>query len=916
MPTCFGCSQGHHWEALPGGPAPACPVCGAAGQARAEADPSLPDVETLRPNLVPPPVPDVAAPTCREAAPAPEPGDCPEVAGYQILGLLGRGGMGVVYQARQLALNRLVALKMILGGANASPQQLARFHLEAEAIAGLQHPHIVQVYEVGQHAHGPYLALEFIDGPSLDENLAGHPRPPRQAAQMVETLARAVHTAHLRGVIHRDLKPANVLLTRDGLPKITDFGLAKRLGEEERRTWTGSILGTPSYMAPEQAAGKTKEIGPLADVYGLGAILYHLLTGRPPFGAASVLETLQQVQFQEPVAPTRLQRKVPRDLETICLKCLQKEPRKRYGSALDLAEDLRRFLAGEPIRARPVGPLERVRKWARRRPTAAALIVLTGLAVVGLAAGLAWHTARLRSERDAAERNLRRALRAVDQMLTEVAEEQLAEEPRMEEKRRILLEKALAFYQEFLEEKRADPGVRRETGRAYKRMGAILRLLGRYNRARAAYEQAIALLRQLAADFPLEPAHREELAACYNDLGEVFRLTSQPREARAPYTSALRLQQQLVAGDAARLGYQLDLARTHYNLGILLREDNHAQDAEKSLTRAITLLKQLVNKDPDEPRYRQHLARSYLNLGPVLRGTNRPRQAEKRYRQAIALLEKLADQYPDNPNYRHELGVCFLNLGNLLAGSHTDRAEKAFTSAVRRFRRLAKEFPRVPVYRQELANGYNSLGKLLNQKGDPSAARKAWEQARGLFQQLADERRDVPTYRGDLGMVYGNLGWLLAAQEDWKAARPYLEKAVAYLKGALKPPHSQNPDYQGALRDNYQTLAVTFLKLKNPVGAAAAAAALPTVFPDRGLDYYYAACFTARCVPLTQKPALRRRWTAQAIDLLRKAAARGVAKDKRLKAIEAKYLQPLHPALVRKLLLRLDRKAKELPRRP
>jgi serine/threonine-protein kinase len=259
------------------------------------------------------------------------------VPGYELLGELGRGGMGVVYRARQVGLNRLVALKMVLAGGHASAADLARFRTEAEAIARLQHPNIVQVHEVGAHNGLPYFSLEFCTGGSLDRQLDGTPWEPTKAAALVETLARAVQAAHARQIVHRDLKPGNVLLAADGTPKVTDFGLAKRLDSGAGQTASGAILGTPSYMAPEQAGGDTKAIGPAADIYALGAILYELLTGRPPFKAATPLDTVLQVVNDDPVPPTRLNPQTPRDLETIALKSLAKDPAKRYASAAALA---------------------------------------------------------------------------------------------------------------------------------------------------------------------------------------------------------------------------------------------------------------------------------------------------------------------------------------------------------------------------------------------------------------------------------------------------------------------------------------------------------------------------------------------------------------------------------------------------
>jgi eukaryotic-like serine/threonine-protein kinase len=283
----------------------------------------------------------------------PAPAAVPGVPGFELLCEVGRGGMGVVYKARQAGLNRLVALKMVLSGGHASDADRQRFKAETEAVAALQHPNIVQIYEVGEHDGRPYCALEFCPGGALTDRLNGTPLPPREAARLVETLARAVHAAHEAGIVHRDLKPGNVLLAADDQPKVTDFGLAKRLkGSPSDLTATGAILGTPSYMAPEQAAGGGKHVGPAADVYALGAVLYECLTGHPPFKAATALDTLLQVVEHTPTPPQMLNPKVDGDLATVCLKCLEKEPGRRYASAAALAEDLRRYRDGEAIAAR------------------------------------------------------------------------------------------------------------------------------------------------------------------------------------------------------------------------------------------------------------------------------------------------------------------------------------------------------------------------------------------------------------------------------------------------------------------------------------------------------------------------------------------------------------------------------------
>jgi Protein kinase domain/Cache domain len=334
----------------------------------------------------------------------------PELPGYEILRESGRGGMGVVYLARQKSLDRLVALKVLLGGRHASAASRARFKAEVESIARLQHPNLIQVFEVGEHEGHTFFSMEFVGGGNLQERIGSTPQPPHHAAELVALLARATQAAHERGVIHRDLKPENVLLSDFsageealgvrgiGIPKISDFGLAKRMDIPSSQTRTEHIMGTPSYMAPEQALGQSKDAGPATDIYALGAILYRLLTGRPPFQSDASVETLRQVVEDEPVSPRQVQPSIPVDLETICLKCLRKQAGQRYASAAALADDLRRFLAHEPILAKPVGWWGRLLKWARRRPAAASLIAVSGLAVILLLALEWWFHLRLSRE--------------------------------------------------------------------------------------------------------------------------------------------------------------------------------------------------------------------------------------------------------------------------------------------------------------------------------------------------------------------------------------------------------------------------------------------------------------------------------------------------------------------------------------
>ena len=354
MPLLYTCPQGHHWEAEAAPTAPACPSCGQEHSSVVDSNPG--DRTSAAGDALPPrPSPVFPAPP-----------------GYEIICELGRGGMGVVYKARQVNLNREVALKMLLRGSDPGSNEAARFRAEAEAVARLHHPHIVQVHDIGEHGGQLYFALEYMEGGGLNRKLAGRPQPPAEAAALVETLARAVHHAHGRGVVHRDLKPANVLLGSEGLAKIADFGLAKLL-DASGRTAEGTVLGTASYMAPEQAQGQSGRVGPAADIWALGAILYEMLTGRPPFRGDTMLSTLAQLLTVEPQPPRQVNPGVPARLEAICLRCLRKDPAERYPSAEALADDLRRFLADA---APALPPPRRRRIWLRAGAAAACLALL------------------------------------------------------------------------------------------------------------------------------------------------------------------------------------------------------------------------------------------------------------------------------------------------------------------------------------------------------------------------------------------------------------------------------------------------------------------------------------------------------------------------------------------------------------
>ncbi|HEV3446465.1 MAG TPA: protein kinase, partial [Gemmataceae bacterium] len=602
--------------------------------------------------------------------------ELPTVGGYQILGLLGRGAMGVVYKAKQRGLQRIVALKMILAGGHASEHDIARFRVEAQAVAQLQHPNIVQVYEVGEQDGNPFFSLEFVDGGSLNKRIRSEPQPIRPAAHLTMLLADGMEAAHQKGVVHRDLKPANVMLTTPrqpgssagssvafspsealyGIPKIADFGLAKRLEDESGTTRSGTILGTPSYMAPEQAEGKIKEVGPLADVYALGAILYELLTGRPPFRGDGMWETLNLVRTTEPVPPTQLNPKVPRDLETICLKCLQKEQSRRYQGASALAEDLRHFLAGEPIQARPVSAVERTWRWCRRNPVVAGLLALFVLALVAgtvvstyfaiessaRANQLAEEKVETEKQRDAAYKNEARALKnagsanqvlmqgqqAIKDILNEVTKK-LGDTPDMRDEIRDLrkqilehgagaLEKFDAYAKDNLDLVNSDPNLA-QFGRANAliQLGVYYTKTNNPQKALEKYELAQAILTEVVLKDPANQKAQGNLSLDYLLLGDAHAdLGHSAKVSEGYYRQALDIRQGFLKTGYLKEPLEAErlLAEAHSKMGFAAVRQGDPSRARTHFEAALAL-NQLRDARFKTPASASVVAQSYQVLG-------------------------------------------------------------------------------------------------------------------------------------------------------------------------------------------------------------------------------------------------------------------------------------------------------------
>lgn len=777
------------------------------------------DPTTDGPELPPPPglPPDGVQALSRLLAP-----DDPSPAGYEVARRLGRGAMGDVYLARQLSLKRQVALKLIRADRLArTPAVRDRFRAEAEAVARLSHPHIVQIFEVGEDAGRPFLALEYLGGGSLDSRLSNAPLAPDAAAKLVADVAAGVQHAHDRGIVHRDLKPGNVLLAADGTPKVGDFGLARVVGDlagdtvpgdtGPGLTQTGSVLGTPSYMAPEQAAGLTDRIGPRTDVYALGGLLFECLTGRPPFKAPTPAETLELVLQLDPPSPRQFQPTVPRDLETVCLKCLRKDPDRRYPSAAALAADLSRFLRREPVAARPISRPERLVKWARRRPGPAVLAGLLAVAAVGLVAGAVVYERQLRAARDAAheqsdeatrqkgraEANARRAADAVHRFLTRVGDERLKQVPEMEGIRSELLRDALEFYQGMLADADApDPAVRVEAARASARAGLIQQYLGRADEAEAHFRQAADRFARLSAHDPGNRALRTERAAALHSLANLKTVAAPGQAAEA--IDAARREWRALAADAPDDPWPVRQAAgcDHFD-GLAHTTLGQQARGEEAYRRALATRQALAERFPADPSYRRDLAYTLHNLAAVCSRTGRDAPAREYEAAAVRLFEEQHARDRTDEEAIEQVSAGLYNLGVLLGQTDPAAAIGHQRRALDLRLELARRHPRVPGYQGAVGESSLGLVTALVGAGKPAEAVDPGRRGAEVMERLV---RDHPTAdaRWTLATLLANLCHPMAvAGKPVDAARD-LDRAVELL-GELICEAPDGPLYWEAL---------------------------------------------------------------------------------------------------------------------
>jgi len=758
-----------------------------------------------------------------------EPGAVPSRIGpYVIRRRLGGGGMGVVYEGYDHRLRRVVAVKMlrtVLDGSSAVRTRLLR---EAEAVARLRHPNIVQIYDVSEAEDHPYLVLELVAGGTLSDRIAGEPQQPTVAARLVRLLALAIHHAHQEGIVHRDLKPANVLLEHDAdalprsdfasasipfplesaIPRITDFGLAKLSDAAGDITRTGTLMGTPCYMAPEQARPGKNPVGPPTDIHALGAILYKLLTGRPPFQDVGLGETLELVCTADPPPPRLLQPKVPRDLETICLKCLRKDPAERYATAAALADDLDRFLRHRPIQARPAGNAERVWRWARRNPAVAALATGLGLLVVtvivGLSVGLTVlsrlnsnldrtndhleeNNRKLKEVNDEERRAREFAQRLLEDMTSPEALHFLETQPELRPQQRQFLQKVVDYYQDFTRAPAGENAARERRALAFLRMARLLARLGAKDESIQAFQKAVDAYAALDTERPDYPAYQEKLAESWGGLSISLGSIHHNIEAMHPARQALKIWQRLAAAYPADSRIRSQLASTQAGLASILRVQGDVVEAEALCLQAMAVQRQLVAEFPGAPEHRVGLAGVHYNLGDCYVGLGRPQKAEVHRREALALMEVLVKEYPERFEYRSMLGGLKHGFAEwLLTRLRLEEAQRHFIRSAELHEGLVVDFPRVAEYRLGVARAHNGAGAVDWAFDRPNAA-SHFQKAHDMYQALVADFPKQQMYPQELGFTCA-MRALVSPPGKEQEALELLDRAIILVEPIVQGP--------------------------------------------------------------------------------------------------------------------------------
>ena len=728
--------------------------------------------------------------------------------------MIAKGGMGVVYKARQQTLNRIVAVKMILAGHLADEIDVERFRTEAEAAARLTHPHIVAVHEIGQVDGQHFFSMEYVDGSSLSDLVRENPMSPEMAAGYVRDIAMAMDYAHSHGILHRDLKPSNVLVNTEGQPRITDFGLAKRVEENSQLTMTGMIVGTPSYMPPEQAVGNLAEIGVRSDVYSTGAILYELLTGGPPFRSATPFETIRQVLDVDPVSPRTINPSVPQDLETICLKALEKDSGSRYATEKDLADELDRFLRGLPILARPLGLPTRAIRWMRRNPLVAgwagAAALLLGSTLAATTIGYFQTKAALKDSQN----SLRQALDVVDTFCTRVSEDALLNQPGLQPVRRELLRDAMQYLTRFAEQKN-DRSLDFELAKSHFRIGLITEEIESAEDAVPWLENAIRIQTRLYDRHADDMKNAAALGETWNAIGRIRNRMRDPVGVRAAYRNAIRFRTEAFGNNKDPRSGRV-LANSHMNMGIFERQNGNLATARNQMrlaqsTRASFLRDEVArdesnNDNSDIIKIKRDYAKGCYNLGVLESFAGNSEDGKAHLLDAIAKFDELVRLDETDLTHQYFYATSHRVFGDLqVASGDPNAASQAYGQARETLRTLSEQNDSVLEYQVSLAELIMSLGGLQSQQESNAEAINSFQEAISVLEPLATSNPEVPRYRCNLAVAKRELAATHATARNAKAAWPLLRESESLLHD-LATELPDEGEYQVELQATVETI--------------------------------------------------------------------------------------------------------------
>ncbi len=746
-------------------------------------------------------------------------GHWPAIPGLEIEKVLGSGGMGIVFLARQKALDRKVAVKLLRDAEFATQSQRDRFQQEARAIARLKHPHLVQVYELGEIGNSlgtgyPYLVLEYVPGGNLSDLLRGSPQKARESAELLKTLAEAIHYAHEQGIVHRDLKPANILMQQASasegkpenavlsgslFPKITDFGLAKFLSSSRptttrtlaantaymppeqpsnRLTVTHDVIGTPCYMAPEQGHGNSSQIGPTADVYALGAILYETLTGRPPFLGASPVDTLMLARTTECVPVRQLQPGVPKDLETICHKCLAKEPQRRYASAAALARELERFLNGKPIQARPVGYLESSWRWCRRQPVLASMALAFVLVVLGFNIALTLLYFHARTEKQRADQNLLKAREIVDAYLAGVEKDSRLKNADLLSLRKELLSAALPFYEEFANTWTNDPALAQDQVKASYHLALLFDNLGQTDRALAQANQTLERAQKLVDQNPKEPKNRFLLAQTWTTMALLGNQLHQKEEAKKAYENSIDIFRALIKEYPESLEYREGLATICHNFALHLNQQGNASESERYFKEGLELC-QVPQGVSSSRLLRRMEGRMHMGLSIHYTARNEGVKSLEEGRIAVELLQALSRDFPDDLELKTEaIRPVYSRAWDQIHLGYLEEGEKSLRKALGAIDELIAKYPSLPTPKDFRAGFSMLLAEDLARQGRDAEAPPIIRMAIDIRERMVVQYPQSFFYRKELAQNYALLANLASNDGRLKDADAAYRKSI------------------------------------------------------------------------------------------------------------------------------------------